>query len=128
MKRPTVLLAALAGCGVYVVGSVLDVWFLLEWPDREYLHNVLYGTVTFSAFLAAYLAPNHKALVGISTAIYGVVISRLSAPAYRMVGIETDAPIADPPIELVVYLVVALPWVLLGVAVALLLSGEYRKE
>jgi len=86
MMRWTVPKATLAGIGVFILGQVLYVGF----SDHELLRLVLLGTPTFAAFIAAYLAPRWKIVVGMSMAIYGAALGELIARGYEHFGGHVD--------------------------------------
>lgn len=107
MIQWTVPKATLAGIGVFVFGQVLYVGF----SHQELLRLVLLGTPGFAAFVAAYLAPRWKIVVGMSMAIYGAVLGELMARVYEYFGGHVDqigGLLATLVILLVYYLALSL--------------------
>lgn len=86
MIRWTAPKATLSGIGVFVLGQVL----YLAFSHHELLRIVLLGTPGFAAFVAAYLAPRWKMVVGMSMAIYGAVLGELMARGYEYFGGHAD--------------------------------------
>lgn len=78
--------ASLAGIAVFVVGNTL----YLAFSHYELLRLVLLGTPGFAAFVAAYWAPRWKMAVGMSMAVYGVVLAELMARVYEYLGGHVD--------------------------------------
>jgi hypothetical protein len=90
MIRSTLAKAILAGIGILILGQMLYVGVLVKINQYEVLRFVLLAFPTFAAFIAAYLAPRRKLVVGISMAIFGASISMLSALAYEYFGFHVD--------------------------------------
>jgi hypothetical protein len=86
MIRWTMTKATVAGIGVFVIGQIL----YLSFSRFELLRIVLLGTPGFAAFVAAYLAPRWKIVIGMSMAIYGALISELMTRGYEHFGGHVD--------------------------------------
>ena len=76
----------LAGIGVFVLGQMA----YFEFSHHELLRLLLLGTPGFAAFVAAYLAPRWKIVVGMSMAIYGAVLGESMARSYEYFGGHVD--------------------------------------
>ncbi len=90
MIRSTVVKAILAGICILILGQMLYIGVLVKINQHELLRLVLLAFPTFAAFIAAYLAPRSKLIVGISMAIFGASISMLSAFTYEYFGFHVD--------------------------------------
>ena len=90
MMRWTVVQAALAGIGILILGQILYIGVLVKISEHELLRFALLAFPTFAAFVAAYLAPRRKLVVGISMAIFGASVGMLFALGYEYFGLHVD--------------------------------------
>src|SRR3569833_2259926 len=90
MMRWTILKAMLAGISVLVLAQILYIGVLIKITHHELLRLLLLIAPCLAAFVAANLAPHRKLIVGLSMAIYGVVIGVLSALGYESFGLHVD--------------------------------------
>jgi hypothetical protein len=123
MIRSTIPRASLAGIGVFVLGQVLYVIY----SHHELLRLVLLGTPGFSAFVAAFLAPRRKMLVGLSMAVYGAVLGELMARVYEYFGGHVDhigGVVATFVILLVYHGALAVVGSVAGILISRRLSGQ----
>ena len=51
---------------------------------------MLLGTPSFAAFVAAYLAPRRKVVIGMTMAVYGVIFGQLMTTVYEHLGGYVD--------------------------------------
>jgi hypothetical protein len=90
MIRWTILKATLAGICLLIFGQILYIGVLVDIIYHDLLRFMLLFIPVFSAFIASYLAPCRKIVVGISMSIYGAVIGILSAFVYEYFGLHVD--------------------------------------
>ena len=90
MMRWTMPKAMLAGISVLVLAQILYIGVLVKINHHELLRLLLLIAPGLAAFVAAYLAPRRKLLVGLSMAMYGAVIGVLSALGYESFGLHVD--------------------------------------
>ena len=91
MMRWSVAKAVLAGISILMLGQILYIGVLVKISQHELLRFTLLAFPALAAFVAAYLAPRHKLVVGISMAIFGASISMLSALGYKYLGFHVDS-------------------------------------
>lgn len=90
MSRVTAPRAVLTGIGVLVFAQVLYVGVLIKIGHHELLRWILLGAPGFAACITAYLSINRKLLMGVSMALYGVMIGILSTIGYDYFGMHVD--------------------------------------
>lgn len=90
MMHRTISKATLAGIGVLILAQALYIGVLVKITHHELLRLLLLIAPSLAAFIAAYLAPRRKLLVGLSMALYGAVIGVLSAFWYESFGLHVD--------------------------------------
>ena len=90
MMQWTVVKAALAGIGILILGQILFIGVLLRVREHELLRYVLVTLPILAAFVAVYLAPRLKLVVGISMAIFEASLSMLFAFGYEYFGLHID--------------------------------------
>jgi hypothetical protein len=82
--------AVVLGIAVLILAQILYLGVLLKVEHHELLRALLLFFPGIAAFSTAYLAPDRKMLAGGSMALWGAVISVLSATAYEQLGFPVD--------------------------------------
>ena len=90
MMRCTIPKAMLAGVSVLILAQVLYIGVLIKINHHELLRLLLLIAPSISAFVAAYLAPRRKVVVGLSMALYGAALGVLSSVGYESFGLHVD--------------------------------------